>query len=255
MFRKILCITAAVLFLGSVTVFSEGETSEKNANLLKNYKKMSWTGKQLYYDAYSTAVYFKNNGTRETKTAVLTLDVEEGMTGFMFRTDAGNGAGEGFSTSPGSGSEDSGFCTVTFYDSGHNSLLGVSTGIISGLEYYTRFSVGEETKYYPVPEGAETVEIVLAADQKGNTDNVHMYFRNLALFFSNEMPLLPAGSDTLYMETATGLSLVEIGVLPYERYLWIGFIFLVAIAFFVISVWRQKYKTPTVMKGTDRKRR
>lgn len=257
MLRKIACIAAAavgVAVLGSAAVFSEGDASQKNANMLNNYRKMDWTGNQVYYDAYSTAIFFKNNGS-ETQSAVLTLDVEEEMTGFMFRTDAGNGAGEGFSSSPGSGYQDSGFCTVTFYGDEHNSLFGVSTGVICGLGNYTRFSIGEETKYYPVPEGAKTVEIVISAEPKGHTDNVHMYFRNFALYFSNEKPLLPADGNALYMEAAAGLSRVEIGVLPYEKYLWVGVVFLVALSFFIIRVWRQRYETPTVMKGTDRKRR
>lgn len=257
MFRKIACIAAAavgVTVLGSAAVFSEGSASEKNANLLNNYKKMPWTGDQVYYDAYSTAVYFKNSGTG-ARSAVLTIDVEEGMTGFMFRIDAGNGAGEGFSSGPGSGYEDSGFCTVTFYNDAHSSLFGVSTGVISGFENYARFSIGEETKYYPIPEGAKTVEIALTAEPKGHTDKVHMYFRNFAFFFSDEKPLLSADSSVLYMEAVTGLSRVEIGVMPYERYLWIGVVFLVAVAFFVVRVWRQRYETPKVMKGTNRKRK
>lgn len=257
MFRKIACIAAAamsVAILGSASVFSEGEASESNVNLMDNYKKMDWTGNQVYYDAYSTAIYFKNNGMG-AQSAVLTLDVKEGMTGFMFRTDAGNGTGEGFSSNSGSGYEDSGFCTVTFYDDEHSSLFGVSTGVISGFENYTRFSIGEEAKYYPIPEGAKTVEVVLSAEPKGHTDKVHMYFRNFALYFSKEKPLLPADSSVLYMEAATGLSRVEVGVMPYERYLWIGVIFLIAVAFFVIRVWRQRYETPKIMKGTDRKRK
>lgn len=250
MLRKIACIAAAaaeVLCLWSASVFAAEST-----NLLKDYKDLLWSGDQIYYDAYSTSVYFIN-ADKETQSASVTLEVEQDMTGFMFRIDGGNGAGEGLGAN--SGIEDSGFCTVTFYDDERNSLFGVSTGVISGLENYTRFSIGEETKYYPIPEGAKTARIVLSADQKGKTDNVHMYFRNFALYFSNEKPLMTADKNILYMEASTGLSRVEVGVSSFDRYLWIGIIFLVALAFFIISVWRQKYKTPTVMKGTDRKRR
>lgn len=247
MLRKMACIAASAacaVFLSSAAVFSEGETSGENANLLDNYKEMPWTGNQLHYDAYSSAVYFENIGSDEPQSAVLTLDVKNETTGFMFRTDAGNGAREG-----------SGFCTVTFYDKEHNSLFGLSTGVISGVENYTRFSIGKETQYYPIPEGAKTVEIVLSAEGKGDADKVHMYFRNFALYFSGEKPLLPADGNELYMEAATGLSRVEIGIRPFDRYLWIGIVFLVAMSFFIIGVWRQKYKTPTVMKGTDRRGR
>lgn len=250
MLGKIACIAAAAA--GALCLRSASVYAAENTNLLKDYKDRLWSGDQIYYDAYSASVYFINSD-KETQSASVTLEVEQGMTGFMFRIDGGNGAGEGFGAN--SGIEDSGFCTVTFYDDEGNSLFGVSTGVISGLENYARFSIGEETKYYPVPEGAKTAEIVLSADQKGKTDNVHMYFRNLALYFSSEIPLMSADKDILYMEASTGLSRVEVGVSSFDRYLWIGIVFLVALAFFIISVWRQKYKTPTVMKGTDRKRR
>lgn len=251
MLRKFFCAAAAagVLALGSAGIFAEGEV---NANLLSDYRNLTWTGDQIYYDDYSAAVYFAN-ADKENQSAAVTLDVEQGMTGFMFRIDGGNGAGEGFGTS--SGIEDSGFCTVTFYDSEHKVIFSISTGKISGFENYSRFSIGEETSYYPIPEGAKTVEIALTAEQKGDTKKVHMYFRNLALFFSSEIPLSPADSNTLYMNASGGLSRVEVGISPYERYLWIGIVFLVAMTFFGIGVWRQRYKTAKVMKGTDWRRR
>lgn len=240
MLKKIACAAAAVLFLGSAAVLAE----EENQNLLADYRNLAWSGDQLYYDDYSTTLYFANKGG-EKQSASVTLSVEQGMTGFMFRIDGGNGTGG-----------DSGYCTLTFYGSGRKELFGVSTGSISGLEYYTRFNIGKETSYYPIPEGAETVEIALTAEQKGGADKVHMYFRNLALFFSDTIPLSPAYDDTvLCMTSATGLSIVEIGVSPFQRYLWIGVIFLIAMAFFVIGLWRQKYKTAKVMKGTDWGRR
>lgn len=250
MLKKIACAaaaTAVMLFCGSAPI-----CAEEKENLLNDYKDLLWSGDQVYYDAYSTSIYFKKSD-KDVQSASVTLELEQGASGFMFRIDGGNGAGEGLGTD--SGIEDSGFCTFTFYDDAHNSLFGVSTGVISGLENYTRFSVGKEEKYYPVPDGAKTAEIVISANQKGKTDNVHMYFRNFALFFSNEVPLMAADNDTLYMEASSGLSRVEVGISSFDRYLWIGIIFAVAMVFFGISLWRQKYKTAKVMKGTDWKKR
>lgn len=250
MLKKIVCaavVTAIMLLLGSAPIFAE-----EKENLLKDYKDMPWSGDKVYYDAYSTSVYFEKSD-KEVQSAFVTVEVDSDATGFMFRTDGGNGAGEGIGTD--SGIDDSGFCTFTFFDGEHNSLFGVSTGVISGLENYTRFEMGEETKYYPIPKGAKTAEVKISAAQKGTTDNVHMYFRNFALYFSSEVPLMTADEDNLYMEASTGLSRVEIGISSFDRYLWIAIIFAVAMVFFGISLWRQKYKTAKVIKGSDLKKR
>lgn len=214
-----------------------------NPNLLGDYTSAEWSGDTLYLDEPSTSVYFKKIPEVNKQSAVLTFKRDKKDTGFYFRIDAGNGANSG---------GDSGFCTLSFYGEGHRQLLSLSTGLIQGFDNYSRFYIGEETSYFPIPEDAETVEVVLNAEQKGSGEKVNIYFRNLSLHFSGEKPLLP-DEKKLYLDSTPGLTKVEIGITPMTRYIWIGIVFLVALAFYLIRIWRQKYSTAKVIKPSGRK--
>lgn len=240
MLRKRICALFAGLALIAPAV--SADESAETENLLADYARLEWQGDTLYLDQPSAAVYFMSSGKEEQR-AILPLNIEEEPTGFYFRIDGGNGLGH-----------DSGYCTLTFFDGEHNALYSVSTGLIENFDNYSRFSIGNEVNYFPVPKGAETVEIALNARQTGDSGRVNMYFRNLALFFDNERPLLPQ-ENLLYMESTAGLTKVEIGVTEFTRYLWIGVVFLVAISFYLIRRWQDKYKTARVIKGTDIKRK
>lgn len=220
---------------------SEESSELQNPNLLGNYTSAEWQGDALYFDEPSTAVYFKPKDEGGKYYAVLSFERDKSETGFYFRIDAGNGSGG-----------DSGFCTVSFYDGEHNQLLSLSTGQIQGFDNYSRFYIGEEGSYFPIPEKTETVEVALNAEQKGKGDRVSVFFRNLSLHLSGEKPLLP-NEKKLYFDSTPGLTKVEIGVTRATRYIWIIIIFLVALSFYFIRRWQQKYSTAKVMKTGDRK--
>ncbi len=141
---------------------------------------------------------------------------------------------------------------MSFYGEGREQLLSLSTGLIQNFDNYSRFYIGEETSYFPIPEGTETVEVVLNAEQNGKGERINIYFRNLSLHLSGEKPLLP-DEKKLYLESTAGLTKVEIGLTPFTRYIWIGIVFFVALAFYIVRIWKQKYSSPKVMKSTDRK--
>lgn len=220
---------------------AEESSEPQNPNLLGNYTSAQWQGDTLYLDEPSTAVYFKPKDGGGKYSAVLSFDRDGSETGFYFRIDAGNGRGS-----------DSGFCTLSFYDGGHNQLLSLSTGQIHGFDNYSRFYIGEEGSYFPIPENTETIEVALNAEQQGSGDKVNVYFRNLSLHLSGEKPLL-SNEKKLYLDSTPGLTKVEIGVTSAVRYIWILIIFLVALSFYFIRRWQQKYSTAKVMKAGDRK--
>lgn len=242
-----LTVTAAFAGFSSVTYAEKNDaevSSElKNPNLLGNYAEAKWQGDALYLDEPSACVYFKPKEEREKYSAVLTFERDESDTGFYFRIDAGNGK-----------DSDSGYCTLSFYDKEHNQLLSLSTGQIQGFDNYSRFYIGEEGSYFPIPENTETVEVALNAEYKGDGDRVNVFFRNLSLHLSGDKPLL-LSEKKLYFDSTPGLTKVEIGVTSSVRYFWIVLVFLVAITFYFIRRWQQKYNTVKVMKATDRKNR
>lgn len=253
MIRRLACFFSAFVILFVSGNFElEAAASEKtdtkesselqNPNLLGNYTSADWVGDTLYLDESSTSVYFMPKDDKE-QSAVLTFERNGCETGFYFRIDAGNGGNSG---------GDSGFCTLSFYDEDHNQLLSLSTGQIQGFDNYSRFYIGEEANYFPIPERTKTAEISLNAVQNGNSGRVNVYFRNLSLHFSGEKPLLP-NEKKLYFDSTAGLTKVEIGVTKTARYIWIAVIFLVALAFYIIRMWQQKYSTAKVMKAADRK--
>ena len=239
-FLATVCFAFALFF--AVCVNAEVSDSAESSNILADYISADWSGDTLYLDEPSTAVYFMSGDNKE-QSSVLTFERNESDTGFYFRIDAGNGANSG---------GDSGYCTISFYDEEHSLLFSLSTGLIQGFDNYSRFYIGEETNYFPIPEKTKTVEISLNAVQKGKGGRVNIYFRNPVLCFSNEKPLLPY-ENKLYLDSTAGLTKVEIGVTKATRYIWIGVIFFVALAFYIIRMWQQKYSTARVMKAADRK--
>lgn len=241
-FLAILCFLFPSLF--AVRVSAEESDSSEIVNLLADYISADWSGDTLYLDEPSTAVYFMTGDNKE-RSSVLTFERNKSDTGFYFRIDAGNGANSG---------GDGGYCTISFYDEEHSLLFSLSTGLIQGFDNYSRFYIGEETNFFPIPEKTKTVEISLNAVQKGTSGRVNIYFRNPVLCFSSEKPLLPY-ENKMYMESTAGLTKVEIGVTKATRYIWIGLIFFVALAFYIVRMWQQKYSTARVMKAADRKTR
>lgn len=217
----------SIAFLLGISVYAE------EPNSLSDYVNLDWKGDQLYLDKESGAVYFQRNEGKPTQEAYLELDVEQGSTGFLFYIDIGNGAKKG----------DSGYCSLEFLDSSGNVLFERSTGIVEKTDNYVRFSVGKDEKFFPLPKNAETVRIKLNVTGEGSSDRVNVYYRNFSLFFSDNIPLGDPTDEEL-MDSSTSLSKVEIGLTPYTRWIWVGIVFLVAMAFYLIRVWRQKYSTP-----------
>lgn len=216
--------------------------STDSVNLLADYTSANWQGDTLYLDEPSTAIYFMPNDKKE-QSATVVFERSEADTGFYFRADAGNGGNSG---------KDSGYCTIGFFDEEKNLLLSLSSGQIQNLDNYTRFYIGEEATYFPIPQKTKTVEVTLHAVQNSSGKRVNVYFRNLLLCFGKEKPLM-LYEKKLYLDSSAGLTKVEIGVTQTTRFIWIGIIFLVALAFYIIRLWQQKYATAKVMKSTDRK--
>lgn len=235
-------ITFSFLAASFLAVCAKANGAEEIVNLMENYRFAQWEGDSLYFDEPSGTVYFKA-GEKKKQSASLSFERSEADTGFYFRIDAGNGANSG---------GDGGFCTVSFYGEDRSLLFSSSTGMIQGFDNYSRFSLGEEASYFPIPEKTKTVEISLHAEQSGNGERINVYFRNPAFYLSGEKPLL-LYENKIYMESSAGLTKVEIGVTELTRYVWIGIVFLVAMAFYIIRIWRQKYDTARIMKGTGRK--
>ncbi len=229
--RKIVSslLILSIAFLLGISVSAE------EPNSLSDYVNLDWKGDQLYLDKESGAVYFQRNEDKPAQEAYLELDVEQSSTGFLFYIDIGNGTKKG----------DSGYCSLQFLDENGSELLERSTGVIEKSENYVRYSVGEDEKFFPVPKDAKTVKIKLSVTGEGSGDRVNVYYRNFSLFFSDSIPLCDP-VDEKFMDSSTSLSKVEIGLTPYTRWIWVGIVFLVAMAFYLIRVWRQKYSTPNL---------
>ncbi|HBH95925.1 MAG TPA: hypothetical protein DDX91_09225 [Ruminococcaceae bacterium] len=210
--------------------------SANEPNILSDYTNLDWRGDTLYLDKGSGAIYFQRNDDGSAQKATLSIDVEQGSTGFLFYVDVGNGNKKG----------DGGFCSIQFYDGNNKELLGRSTGTAENLEHYVRYYIGEDERFYPIPDGAKKLTVTLSAWGEGRSANVNVYYRNFSLFFSDNIPLSDSAADEVYMKSSSSLSKVEVGLTPYTRWIWIGIVFLVALSFYLIRVWRQKYSTPKI---------
>ena len=226
--------TAAALVMAGA-VFADG------VNLLAGYGSADWQGDDLAYDNASGAVYFGNDGNGE-KSALLEIETGDSDTGVFFSIDAGNGVN----------TSDSGYCTLEFRGEDGEVLYSVSTGNISGLESFSRFYLGSEESYYPLPEGTGKVVVNLHAVPKGESRNVNVYFRNLSLYVSGDMPLAVAEGKA-YMQSIAGLTKVEVGLNGAVRWIWIGIVFVVAMVFYFVRMRREKYRTAEVMKADKRR--
>ena len=223
---------AAVVWVMTAAVFAD------EVNLLEGYGTADWQGDSLSYDSASGAVYFANDGTE--KTAFLEITAQD--TGIYFSVDAGNGVNTG----------DSGYCTLEFCGEDGQALSSLSTGNISGMENYSRFYIGSEGRYYPLPEGTEKIVVSLHAAPDGKSGKTNVYFRNLILYSSSEKPLTEP-KDEPYMSSIPGLTKVEVGLNPWVRWIWVGIVFAVAMAFYFVRKRQDKYKTAKVMKAGKRK--
>lgn len=231
-------IIVLFLFIGILPNYICAE----DRNCLKNYHTAEWSGDSIYLDKSSNSLFFKKDQDKSRQTAAISIDIEQGSSGFLFYVDIGNG----------SHNDDNGYCTISFYDENKEMLLSVSTGIVKNLDNYSRFSIGKNESYFPLPEDAKTAEITINSTQSGNDENINVYFKNFTLLVSNEVPLLPEEKID-FMNSTIGLTKVEIGLTPMTRWIWVAIVFLVALSFLFIAKWQQKYKTAKIMKGTDRK--
>ena len=222
----------AAAFVMAATAYADG------ANLLEGYEKAEWQGDSLSLDSGSGALFFVSDGGE--KTALLEITAQG--TGIYFSVDAGNGVN----------TSDSGYCTVEFCGEDGQALSSLSTGSIKGLENYTRFYIGSEGRYYPLPEGTEKIVVSLHAAPDGRSGTAKVYFRNLMLYLSSEKPLTEPKDDP-YMNSIAGLTKVEAGLDPWIRWIWVGVVFAVAMAFYFVRRRRDRYKTAEVMKTGKRK--
>lgn len=211
--------------------------SAEEANLLAGYGSADWQGDSLAPDSASGAIYF--DGGEAERQAMLEITAEG--TGIYFSVDAGNGVNTG----------DSGYCTLEFCREDGQVLSTVSTGSIKGLENYSRFYIGSEGSYYPLPEGTEKIAITLHAEAERASGRVNVYFRNFTLYFSSEKPLL-VPEDSVYMNSIAGLTKVEAGLDPWMWWIWVGVVFAVAMVFYFVRKRREKYKTAKIMSAGKR---
>lgn len=223
---------AAAAFVLAGAVYADG------SNLLEGYEKAEWQGDSLSLDSGSGALFFVSDGGE--KNALLEITAQG--TGIYFSIDAGNGVN----------TSDSGYCTLEFCGEGGQVLSSLSTGSIKGLENYTRFYVGSEGRYYPLPEGTEKIVVSLHAAADGKSGRAKVYFRNLMLYMSSEKPLTEP-KDEPYMNSIAGLTKVEAGLNPWIRWVWVGVVFAVAMAFYFVRRKRDRYRTAEVMKAGKRK--
>lgn len=203
-------------------------------NLLADYGAADWQGDSLALDSSSGAIYFTDTDGSEMYAA---LETEAQGTGIYFSVDAGNGVN----------TSDSGFCTLEFFDEEGKVLSSLSTGSINKLENYSRFYIGSEASYYPIPNGTKKIVIGLHAVHK-SSGNVNVYFRNFMLYMSSEKPLKDS-ENAPYMNSITGLTKVEVGLDPWLRWIWVGVIFAVALVFYFVRRARDKYKTTGILKS------
>ena len=229
---RVIAAAAAAVCVMTGTAFAD------EVNLLEGYGTADWQGDSLALDSTSGAVYFVNDGSE--KSAVLEIAAEG--TGIYFSVDAGNGVN----------TSDSGYCALDFCGEDGQVLSSVSTGSINRFENYSRFYIGSEERYCPLPEGTEKIVISLHAEPKGNTGKVNVYFRNLTLYLSSEKSLAEANDDR-YMNSITGLTKVEAGLDPWVRWIWVGLVFAVALVFYFVRKRMDKYRTAKVIKAGKRK--
>ena len=223
---------AAAVLAGCVLTAAAEPVFADEVNLLASYGSMDWQGDSLALDSTSGAVYF-DSGDGLQRYAMLEVAAEGN--GIYFSVDAGNGVN----------SRDSGYCTLEFCGEDGKVLSSVSTGSIKKLENYSRFYIGSEGSYYPLPEGTEKIVIGLHADPI-STGKVNVYFRNFMLYVSSEKPLT---QELTYMDSIAGLTKVEVGLNPWVRWIWVGVVFAVAMVFFLVRKMREKYKSPEIMKA------
>ena len=221
--------------IGICAVVMASAVLADEVNLLADYGSADWQGDSLTLDGTSGAVYFSGGAERSVS---LEMNVEG--TGIYFCVDAGNGVN----------TSDSGYCTLEFCGKDGEALSSVSTGNIKGLENYTRFYIGSEGSYYPLPDGTEKIVVSLHAMSEENSGRAKVYFRNFTLFCSSDKPLT---QELTYMNSIPGLTKVEVGLSPWLRWIWVGAVFAVAMVFFLVRKMRDKYKSPEVMKAGKRK--
>lgn len=231
-------VMAALVMAGAVSAADE-------VNLLENYAALEWQGDSLVYDSRSGAVYFENtkNAANVNYYASYDIEVTGEDNGFYFFIDGGNGAN----------TSDYGSCYLYFYGEDGEELFAVCTIGVNGLESYSRFYKGSEDTYFPLPEGTRKITIVLQATPYSEKGRINVYFRNPALYLSNEKPL-EGNKDDYIMKSISGLSKVEVGVNSAVRWIWIGIVFAVSMVFYFVRMRREKYRTAEVMKAGERKR-
>lgn len=219
---------AAAVFVMAGTAYAD------EVNLFEGYEKAEWQGDSLSFDSGSKALFFVSDGGE--KNALLEITAQG--TGIYFSVDAGNGVN----------TNDSGYCTLEFCGEDGQVLSSLSTGSIKWLENYTRFYIGSEGRYYPLPEGTEKIVVSLHAAPDGTSGRAKVYFRNFMLYLSSEKPLTEP-KDEPYLNSIAGLTKVEAGISPWTRWVWVGVVFAVAMAFYFVRRRRDKYRTAEVMKA------
>lgn len=205
-------------------------------NYLGNYQDLLWNGDPLTYDERTETIYFTRSEKTE-QSASFEVKIDSSHTGFYFYVDSGNGANN----------SDVGECVLAFKNDEGEEIFSVSTGEISGLDYYSRFSVGDESEYYPLPDNAASAEITLYSRQNSSMSRVNAYFRNLVFVTDANVKLsLPAALDK--MTERTGLSKVEVGTSGAVKWIWTAAVFLVALALYFIRTRLNKYKTAKLIR-------
>lgn len=214
--KKAVSFFAAVL---CAVLFTISASAEQNANLMSDYRNLSWEGDKLYYNEdYGTLSF--NDGIGE---AHVTFPVENFMS-FWFYTDMGNYQNKG-----------TGSIDVSFLDVENNVVKSYTTEENSGNGSFNRYQLGTHEGYVAVPENAENVRITLFFKNGEKSP----YFRNLSFILSNTHSV-----DTSIDEwTVSGkLEIVQVDVTKADHFVWIVFVVLVPIIMFITRKLMDKAK-------------
>lgn len=200
-------------------LFTISAFAEQDANLMSDYRNLSWEGDKLYYNEdYGTLSF--NDGIGE---AHVTFSVEDSMS-FWFYADMGNYQNKG-----------TGCIDVSFLDAENNIVKSYTTEENSGNGSFNRYQLGTHEGYVVVPENAENVRITLFFRNGEKSP----YFRNLSFILSDTHSV----DTSIDGWTVSGkLEIVQVDVTKADHFVWIVFVVLVPIIMFITRKLMDKAK-------------
>lgn len=244
LFKKCSACLGAVLTALLLTVAVSAEYAA-DTNLLAVYDTI-WNGDALLLENDSKAVYFSATDGKTDYTASYTFKLPETLPhSYWFYVDIGNGKE----------TSDIASAELLFTDKSGTVIKQIFSGDVIGGEKYRRFYSAAGDEYYPLPENAKSVTIMLNARDTDADGKIRAYFRNFSLIFSDTQTIsgIKAADIPTLMTVSDELSYVEQNG-TMNRIVWILIVVVIAFVFYFIRLKQQKYKTTKVMKPVTKRK-